>query len=255
MADAFEYKDLDTLRHVIPPTRRWPEPNMALYFFQSVLTAHGVPRDGVIHLGAHAGQEVVLYTAVGFQRALMVEPLPDEFEAMRSRCSKVAAYAEAQHNLIGADDPRPIAFQSIRCAVADKAGVATFYETALTENSSLMKPIHAATDDQFEAVQIEVEVRTLDHIVQNLDDGWTAKDFSYLRMNIQGTELMALQGAGEVLKHLKAIMLEVNLSGRYEAQPSKEDFDRFLGARGFECTLGILGRGSKSYGNLLYCRR
>lgn len=250
----FEYEDLQGLLPLTPPRREWPDPNLLIYFFDTLLSANEVSRKGVIHLGAHAGQEVLLYTLLGFHRALMVEPLPEQFDALSARCSYMESYAQAQQKIIGESAPPPIQFQCVRCAAAEKSGTATFYQTARTSYSSLVKPDDAANQEWFQSVATEVEMRTLDNIVEMLEDGWTAGDFTYLRMNIQGAELMALKGAENVLKHITTILLEVNLHPRYEDQPSRDDFDRFLGARGFRCAFAAYGDSLRSHANLLYRR-
>ncbi|HEX2091955.1 MAG TPA: FkbM family methyltransferase [Longimicrobiaceae bacterium] len=243
----FEYGDFKAVLSLAPTGLKYPK---VLPLYDNLLT--DVPRDGVIHLGAHVGQEVHVYTMLGFRRALMVEPLPEEFEILEERCSTMMAFMQAQRDLVGRSPRPPVEFRCVRCAASDQAGVATFYRTEWTQLSGLTPPEEDLPDARFQAVAIEVETRTLDDIVQSLGDGWDTSDFTYLRMNIQGAELMALRGAENVLKNLKAILLEVSLDSRYEGQPGKEEFDAFLGPRGFECTFGCrLG----PVGNLLYQRK
>ena len=53
-------------------------------------------------------------------------------------------------------------------------------------------------------------------------------------MNIQGAELMALQGATKALDHLKGILLEINFNERYNDSPSADALDEYLAGFGFE---------------------
>lgn len=49
----------------------------------AVLRRFRVPNRGVVHIGAHQGQELPLYEAFGFQRQVWVEPQPGVFERLK----------------------------------------------------------------------------------------------------------------------------------------------------------------------------
>ena len=122
------------------------------------------------------------------------------------------------------------------------------------EASSLSRPL--ANDlPEFQWTQVQTETRTLDAIVPGSAHAWKPEDFTYRRMNIQASELRALQGGELVLKHIRAILLELNLEPRYDNQPTKDDFDVFFGSRGFACTFAHHGTNSTDHANLLYRRR
>lgn len=252
MTPTVEFVDL---RSLLPlASTEVPRPALGLYFFESLLKANDVPRDGVIHLGAHRGQEVFVYTMFGFRRALMVEPLPDEFQELQQRCTAMMEYARAVRQVMGDGAPLPIAFECVQTAVAEVDGMATLYRTATSQVSSLSRPL-ANDRPEYQSTQVQTETRTLDAIVLGSANAWKPEDFTYLRMNIQGSELRALQGGELVLKHIRAILLELNLEPRYDNQPTKDDFDAFLGARGFACTFAHYGANSTAHANLLYRRR
>jgi FkbM family methyltransferase len=245
-----ELKDFTALLAAVPPGMKLSAVSMSM--MDSLLLANDMPRHGVIHLGGHSGQEVSLYAWLGFRRALLVEPLPDQFDRMAERCAAMSAYMRAEHEFLGERSRPPIEYRCVRCAATDRRGVATLYRTVETQYSSMSQPLMGGNDVRYEAEPTEVETRTLDDIVETLGDGWSAGDFTYLRMNIQGGELAALKGAERVLESLRGIMLEVNVAQRYEGQPVKEDFDAFLDERGFDCTFGF---GTDAVGNLFYRRR
>jgi FkbM family methyltransferase len=250
MQQTFEYKSVQPLKEAIPEGAKFRDMEPA--FMDSLLLANHVPRGGVIHLGANRGQEVWMYTLLGFRRALMVEPLPTEFQHLALKCSDVEIYTRAQHEMIGEEARPPIEFQCVQCAVADRSGTSTFFQTAASVVSSLSRPVNKTEDGRYDFEEIEVETRTLDDLMQTLPDGWSAEDFTYLRMNIQNSELLALRGGERVLRNVHAVFLEVNVHPRYENQPVKEEFDRLLGDFGFECTFGMVGG---AVGNLFYRRR
>ncbi len=85
-----------------------------------------------------------------------------------------------------------------------------------------------------------VSTRTLDSL-----DGLGRIDF--IKMDIQGAELMALEGAISTLKNTSVIQCEVEFIELYKDQPLFADVDRFLRSQGF-CFLQfsyLMGRSFK----------
>lgn len=66
-----------------------------------------------------------------------------------------------------------------------------------------------------------------------LDDIAETKGVTFLQMDIQGAELMALQNARERLKDALVLHLEVEFMPLYKNQPLFSDVDRFLRDQGF----------------------
>jgi FkbM family methyltransferase len=75
-----------------------------------------------------------------------------------------------------------------------------------------------------------VETVTLDAALER--EGTGLVDF--LKLDIQGSELKALQGAEKILKRVAVVHCEVEFSPIYEGQPLFPEIQRFLNARGFE---------------------
>lgn len=80
---------------------------------------------------------------------------------------------------------------------------------------------------------ITIKTDTLDHFckTQNI----TSIDF--IHMDVQGAELMVLQGGNHILKKVNSIWLEVERISLYEDQALKEDIELFLSSNGFVCQL------------------
>ncbi|WP_437944265.1 FkbM family methyltransferase [Sorangium sp. So ce281] len=243
--------------------------------YQYLFERLAVPRTGVLHLGGHIGQELPMYAALGFRRVVMVEPLEREFAQLQRRVDAFNATCGPIADFI--DDPvRPRAY-AVRCAVADRSGEVSFCRTHMTSLSSLSRPVPENFAEQWEEArslpwykrpvgwlttalqtatalryqEIKVPCTTLDGLVGGLPYGWRASDFSYLRMNIQGAELRALQGGAQTLEHVRLIDLETNISRRYEDAPARQDFDRLLSGHGFSCVFAYRIGG---LGNLVYAR-
>lgn len=60
------------------------------------------------------------------------------------------------------------------------------------------------------------------------------KSIDLMHMDVQGAELMVLQGAGSFIRHIEAIWLEAEAVELYEKQPLKSELESFLLGAGFE---------------------
>ncbi len=76
---------------------------------------------------------------------------------------------------------------------------------------------------------VPIDVFSLDDFCY--EKGLTAID--YLILDVQGAELLVLQGAGTILPNVLAIKTEVNFSNLYRHQPLFADVDIFLRQAGF----------------------
>jgi FkbM family methyltransferase len=170
---------------------------------------------GVIHIGAHVGREIQMYMAMGIKHALLIEANPD-------------VYARLAANVAHLPHVRPI-----HCAIADYDGAAVLRVVSNDQSSSLLKlKLHAELYPQYvETKQITVPCRKLDTLMK--EQKLRPEDFDLLVIDIQGAELLALQGAVETLRHMEAILTEVNLDELYEGCALLDDIDRFLDAHRF----------------------
>jgi FkbM family methyltransferase len=75
--------------------------------------------------------------------------------------------------------------------------------------------------------------KTLAMRTRRLDDIAELPNIDFLKIDIQGGELMALQGARKKLAHCVAIQLEVSFMTLYKNQPAYGDLDLELRAQGF----------------------
>ena len=109
----------------------------------------------------------------------------------------------------------------------------TFHECALTYNSSLLEPnmelLGEFTDFAalFEVVA-KTRVRT-----RRLDDLAEVGVVDFLKIDVQGGELMVLEGASRILRGALIVHTEACFAPLYRNQPLFGDLDRHLRAGGF----------------------
>jgi FkbM family methyltransferase len=186
------------------------EPNIG-----ALMTAHGLEPRGIIHVGAHAGEEVASYLALGFQRILLIEADPTLAAALVERFR---------------DEPR-IAVEA--CAITDFDGTIDLHLTSVTvANSILSIKRHAAIfPDIHETGLIPVRARTLDSLLAEREQA--GDFFNIMTIDIQGAELLALGGAAQLLTRLDGLLVEINFTELYQGCAQIDESDDHLFERGY----------------------
>lgn len=195
-------------------TRRFRDHLCAQYLSQT---------QGILHLGAHLGQEAGEY-AKRNKQVLWVEAMPD----IHARLEKSLEKYPNQRSL---------------CALlGDVDGVSrTFHVSNNWEgvSSSLFRFGPYASGDtalwpelHLQMVkEITLPMVTLDTLLKN--HGVDAADYSYWVVDLQGAEKLALQGAAGALSSCAALYTEVSRSEVYENGVLWSELRDFLEAAGF----------------------
>ncbi|MEG4457132.1 FkbM family methyltransferase [Microcoleus sp. N9_A1] len=183
---------------------------------QQIFSQYGIVPHGVIHVGAHEGTEISTYQAMGVQKVLFVEANPVVFERL-------------QANIAGVPN-----VQAVNCAVSNENGTVNLRVTSIDQSSSILqlkRHLELYPSIQ-ETHQVEVQSRTIDTLLQELQ--LNPYDFNILNIDIQGAELLALQGAANWLKYVSGINTEVNYEELYDGCALIEQLDEFLEMHGFQ---------------------
>ncbi len=177
----------------------------------------------IIDVGAGRGQ-FALFARRRFPAAQIFsfEPLPDSI----SKAARVLADARV--------DLRPVAIGAAR-------GQAVVHVTEDRDSSSLLSPTPAQSSrfpGTSEVAELSVEVRTLDESFDSVEQP------VLLKLDLQGGELDALQGAANLLSQVKEVFVECSFVELYSGQPLAEDVIAHLTANGFS----LRGIFSPTYG-------
>lgn len=177
--------------------------------FPKAVRKYGMTITGIIHVGAHYGQEYHDYVAVGCPKVLFIEP-----------CDK--AFAVLKETFGG--NPNVTLFQSA-CGAAFSIGTMNVEQANKGMSNSLLRP--AKHLEQYPSIRFteteEVEVRQLDEILEH-----TGFSGNLLVMDVQGYELEVLKGAPETLRHIDYIYCEINRDEVYEGCAKVWELDAFL---------------------------
>ncbi len=148
-----------------------------------LLEAAGITNPVILDVGAHLGETIGRYKEVfATPRIYSFEPFPENAARLATDF---------------ADDP---AVTIIPMAVADKAGRKTFFVNGYDATNSLLKRPEGGRQyypaDAGHVTEIEVDVTSLDEFISSKN----LPEIHILKMDIQGGELMALQGALQALR-------------------------------------------------------
>lgn len=187
-----------------------------LLSFSDLKKKYSMDIKGVIHVGAHYGEELDEYLKNGINEIILFEPLNECFDNI---FIKVNSYGDSLSANI----------QGHQVALGSERGNVVMY---LSDNdrqsSSILKPkVHLTHHPhvKFDGTE-EVEVDLLD----NFD----TVDCNFLNMDVQGYELEVLKGAKETLNHVDYVYCEVNRDEVYENNAFIEEIDEYLGNYNFE---------------------
>lgn len=188
--------------------------------------------EGIVHVGAHFAQEFDEYRAVNSKSTLWIDALPENLsvisEVIKDSNDKVVM------GLVWSQSGKDFNFK-----VASNDGASS---------SILDFGTHSIAHPE---IHIEREVmltsQTLvDLIPQNFH-------FNFLNLDIQGAELHALIGMGDLLDQVSYIYTEVNLRELYKDCVQVKELDEYLGTNGFIRIATYWSR--YGYGDAFYMRK
>lgn len=177
-----------------------------------LVAKHKMNISGVIHIGAHFGEENKTYDQLNIKDRLFFEPLESNFSVLKKR---IAGRFPAIKKALG-NDNRPVKM---------------FVEKKNRGQScSLLKPVlHLQQYPQiiFDGTET-VEMARLDDLKLNLSP------YNMISVDVQGYELEVFRGAKETLKKIDYIVTELNRAELYENCAQVEQLIDFLTPYGFD---------------------
>lgn len=169
---------------------------------------------GVLHIGAHFGEERFMYAK--FQKpVLWVEAVPDYFKQLMA-------------NIEAIDDQEARLF-----LLSDEERVVDFY---IASNEGASSSLYALSKKNgFEKTGLKME-STVQLKTIRLDQALSEEDFlkfDHWVVDVQGAELAVLKGAGEYLSFSNSIQVEVSRREIYVGGAEYSELVDFLNHRGF----------------------
>ena len=167
---------------------------------------------GVIHIGAHYGEENDVYEELDIKNRMFFEPCKDNFNILKQK--------------VGDD------FVLVNVALgSENKKIDMYIESANNgQSNSLLKPdLHL---QQYPHIQFN-KTETVDMI--RLDDyKFDRTSYNFINIDVQGFELEVFKGAKETLKNIDYIYSEINRDEVYENCAKIDEMKNFLGGFNFK---------------------
>ncbi len=189
--------------------------------FNKLKEKYSMDIKGVIHIGAHYGEEFQTYVDNNIKNLMFFEPVPSTFEVLKENLNGKAILV---NKALGNDNKK----------------ISMNIETANNgQSSSILTPkLHL---QQYPHIQftstIDVDMIKLDDfIVEFYSTGYagTPPSFNLINIDVQGYELEVFKGGKEFLKNVDYIITEVNRDEVYKGCAKVDELDAFLSTYGFK---------------------
>lgn len=203
---------------------------------QELKERHSCLPSGVIHIGAHLGEELKDYLDAGVKNILWVEANPKVYTRL---CQNVFNHAGSR---------------CVNALVSDSDEVECLFRITNNGESSSMLPLKEHLVEHphiFVEEIIKLKSTRFDTLCEKEQVNLELYDF--INLDIQGAELMALQGMSQILQRARHVYLEVNTKEIYEGCAFQKEIEEYLSKFNFELKeQKILSHG---WGDAFYMKR
>ena len=183
--------------------------------FSNLFEKYNMNVEGVIHIGAHHGEEIKDYIDRGIKELVFFEPLSKSLEVLEENLS----YHADKANILIFPYALGNEEKEVEMYVSSHEGMC----------SSVLKPKVVLT--QYPAITFKekeiVKMIRLDNAELEF------KNYNLLNIDVQGYELEVLKGSEKTLNTIDYIYTEINREEVYENAPHVNDLDAFLTPYGF----------------------
>lgn len=205
-----------TVRDLARSARRWAARQFAPPARSEPLDAFFRNVTGVIHVGANHGQERALYAALGLD-VIWVEPIPSVFSELRRRLIRYPRQKAFKYLLTDVDG------KDYNFNIANNDG-----QSSSIFNLSKHRDIYP--DVNFVS-SIKIKSSTLKSMISK--ENINISKYQVLVMDTQGSELLVLKGAGDLVSNFRYIKTEAPDFEAYDGCCMVEDLQDYLKKFGF----------------------
>jgi FkbM family methyltransferase len=172
---------------------------------------------GIIHIGAHDCEERYKYlfkfNNITDNDIIWIDALKNKVDAIKSQHPEIRIFNECISNT----DNETVIFN-----VTNNLQSSSFLK--------LKEHLHEHPDI-YEVEKIEMKTKTLTTFYN--ENNFEYSQYNFMALDIQGAELLALKGAGDILNSIDYIYIEVNTKELYENCGLLEDVEDYLGKFNF----------------------
>jgi FkbM family methyltransferase len=203
--------------------------------FRQLFPRWRIKPTGVLHLGANVGEEAPVYHELGIPKVIWVEGNPEIFPTLKKNIEKYP-YQIAFNFLVGNTNEDKTLHISNNGSQSSSVLELGTHKIAHPE-------VHYTHD-------VTVKMHRVEDIFFNTT---TLFGCDFLNLDLQGYELEALRGMGDLLYDFKWIYAEVNQAELYKECPHVNDLDLFLNGFKFK-RVETKWCGNTGWGDALYIK-
>ena len=195
--------------------------------------------NGVLHLGAHTGEEAEAYVKCGVKNVVWVEADPDVIPKLQMHIAKFSQ--GCKHHVV-------------KACVADKAGKPVTFRVTNNRQSSSILPMGTHLEQHPEVHvthTLPLSTTTVEKIFS--EQKFDPAQYDFLNADLQGSELLALKGMGKLLAGFKYLYLEVNKEQLYQGCALLGEIDKYVEQFGFKRV--DLSMTTHGWGDAFYIKR
>lgn len=189
--------------------------------FRKLFPRYNIKPKGVLHLGANVGEEAPVYDELGIKNVIWVEANPEVYEKL---VINVSGFGHRCFNFCVGDENKDTVLH------VSNNGSQSSSVLDLGTHKIQHPDVHYTHD-------IVVPMMRLDSFfsyVPSQSERYDLKYIDFLNLDLQGFELNALRGMGDLLRQFKWIYTEVNKAEVYKGCAQVQDLDLFLNGFGFK---------------------
>jgi FkbM family methyltransferase len=207
---------------------------------QCIQANKGQPFKGVLHIGAHHGEEAQDYANSGIRNVLWVEANPYIMKDLYDHTKFVSIKSKYLNEVL-----------------SDEDNVDTHLNIANNGQSSSILELgtHAVQYPHIHYTKkVPVKTKRFDTVYRENRIELDLDQYDFINLDVQGAELKVLKGFGNLFEKFpfRAVYTEVNFEELYKDCCMIEELDQFLGEHGFQRVLTAAPE--QTWGDSLYLR-
>lgn len=208
--------------------------------YKEICEKYKIRPTGVLHCGASIGQEMKDYFDNGVKSIIWVEANSEQIQPL---LDNITPYLPETSQKIWNE------------CLSDKDGEEVTFHISNNKDSSSFLDLdyHKIAHPEVDYVKnIILKTKRLDTLFR--ENELRIDDYPFINLDLQGAELLALKGLGELIRDVKYIYCEINVKHLYENCPLVEDVDNYLKEYGFERVETVMS-GNHQWGDSLYLKK
>ena len=223
--------------------------------FNQLFARHRVRVSEVLHVGANTGQEAEEYAKLGIRKVVWIEAHAPTYKKLVAHLAKDREMVESCCRCFTRIKNHSGYHVCLNACISDEDGKEVTFNVANNgcQSSSILEfGTHSKEHPTVKFVeQVKMKTRRLDTLLA--EQGIEFNPGALLNMDLQGAEMLALLGMGDVLKNFDHLYLEVNERELYRGCTLVGKLDKWLQERGYvgrETKMTGSGWGDKLYSKM-----